>query len=238
MTKAENIEKRIEEINFKSTPAMRSRILSEATQAMEQTINAQVEMPSVKRIIMQSKITKFAAAAVIIIAILIGINQFGGSIDGTSVAYGMIDVPRVLKNINVVHTAGWRSSEYYPVLGEEAELEKHPTECWIDKENGRLMYTRFRWHRARPGQNAHLRKLKIVVEGQYFTEINHSTKSVSYFRLTDFWRNLLVHEKYQEHFEFALMDEEELFEFSTVALSAFGKKQVMLFRWEVWIVKK
>ena len=40
--------------------------------------------------IMKSKITKLAAAAVIIIAVLIGINHFGGSIDMTSVAFGEV----------------------------------------------------------------------------------------------------------------------------------------------------
>lgn len=39
---------------------------------------------------MKSKITKIAAAAVIIIAVLIGINQFGGSIDGASVAWAQV----------------------------------------------------------------------------------------------------------------------------------------------------
>ena len=42
------------------------------------------------RIIMKSKITKFAAAAVVSIAALIGINQFGGSIDGNSVAWASV----------------------------------------------------------------------------------------------------------------------------------------------------
>ena len=42
--------------------------------------------PEIWRIIMTSKMTKFAVAAVIIIAVLVGMNQFGGSIDGTSIA--------------------------------------------------------------------------------------------------------------------------------------------------------
>ncbi len=46
---------------------------------------------------MQSKMTKFATAAVIIIAVLIGINHFGGSIDGTSVVWA-----DVIKNIDQV----------------------------------------------------------------------------------------------------------------------------------------
>jgi len=42
------------------------------------------------RIIMKSRITKIAAVAVIIIALLIGINQFGGSFDMTGVAWGEV----------------------------------------------------------------------------------------------------------------------------------------------------
>jgi hypothetical protein len=48
-------------------------------------------LPSRQRIlwekIMQSKLTKLAAAATIIIAAMLGIHHFGGSIDGTSVAW-------------------------------------------------------------------------------------------------------------------------------------------------------
>lgn len=40
--------------------------------------------------IMKSRITKLAAAAVIIIAVLIGVNHFGGSIGGSSVAFGEV----------------------------------------------------------------------------------------------------------------------------------------------------
>jgi len=45
---------------------------------------------NIRNIIMKSPITKFAAAAVIIITTLIAINQLGGSIDGTTVAFAQI----------------------------------------------------------------------------------------------------------------------------------------------------
>ncbi|MBW8035392.1 MAG: hypothetical protein FVQ79_07125 [Planctomycetes bacterium] len=45
---------------------------------------------SIWRISMKSSITKIAAAAVLIIAVLIGINQFGGSVDVSSVAFGQV----------------------------------------------------------------------------------------------------------------------------------------------------
>jgi len=49
-----------------------------------------IARPDIWRIIMKSKITKLAAAAVIIIAILIAINQFGGSVGGGNVAFGEV----------------------------------------------------------------------------------------------------------------------------------------------------
>ncbi len=46
--------------------------------------------PNIWRIITKNRITKLAAAAVIIIAVLIGINHFGGSIDVTTVAWAEV----------------------------------------------------------------------------------------------------------------------------------------------------
>ena len=53
---------------------------------------------------MKSRIAKLAAAAVIIIAVLIGIHQFGGSIDGTSVAFA-----NVMQNIQNARTLTYRN---------------------------------------------------------------------------------------------------------------------------------
>lgn len=63
------------------------------TCSVESKDHSQAKTLSIWRIIMKTKITKFAAAAVIIIAVLIGINQFGGSIDMASVAWGKIVDP-------------------------------------------------------------------------------------------------------------------------------------------------
>jgi len=50
---------------------------------------------------MKSPMTKLAAAAVIIIAVLIGIQHFDGSIDGTSVAWA--DVQKAFLAQSWVH---------------------------------------------------------------------------------------------------------------------------------------
>ena len=56
--------------------------------------------------IMKSKITKLAAAAVIIIAVLVGINHFGGSVDMATVAWGaMVEKIESVENV-VFHSTG------------------------------------------------------------------------------------------------------------------------------------
>jgi hypothetical protein len=69
--------------------AVFNRIIREQSQKLKQS-NKISHKFRIWRKIMNSKITKFAAAAVIIIAIMIGINQFGGSIDGASVAWASL----------------------------------------------------------------------------------------------------------------------------------------------------
>ena len=73
MTRAEDIEKNIEQINLKSTPEMRSRILSAASQAMEKTINASADQPSVWRQFMQSKTAKLTTVTTVILIVFLSI---------------------------------------------------------------------------------------------------------------------------------------------------------------------
>ena len=68
------------------TSEMQSKVLDEALKLQRNRIQQSTPGTNIWRIIMTSKMTKFAVAAVIVIAALIGINHFGGSIDGTSVA--------------------------------------------------------------------------------------------------------------------------------------------------------
>ena len=60
------------------------------------------------RTIMKSRITKLAVAAGVIIVVLIGISQFGGSIDGASVAFGQIK--QAVEKVPWVHSVNNNSS--------------------------------------------------------------------------------------------------------------------------------
>ncbi len=85
---------------------------------------------STRRIIMKNRITKLAAAAVIIIGIFLGLEFFGRP-GTTGVVYGMTDLPRLIKEAKTIHIKG---CTYDPKDVEQTKLE---VEYWFDIENGR-----------------------------------------------------------------------------------------------------
>jgi len=81
MRPAENIENFIKRVRLKASAQMHKRTLNDALEAQEKsrkTKSAKLE-PNICRIIMKSPITKLVAAAVIVVAVLIGISTFNGT---------------------------------------------------------------------------------------------------------------------------------------------------------------
>ena len=87
MKSLKDIQKIVAKYNVKPGPEMRSKVLNEALELQRDQKRQSISGTYTWRIIVKSKITKFAAAAVIIITVLIGINHFGGSIDMSSVVF-------------------------------------------------------------------------------------------------------------------------------------------------------
>jgi len=89
MRLTEDIEKLIKNVNIETNAPKDKEVLGDIVEAFEQSkkkesANAQTNF---WRIIMRSRMTKLAAAVVIIIVAIIGVNQFGGSIDVAGVAF-------------------------------------------------------------------------------------------------------------------------------------------------------
>lgn len=95
MKPEENIRRLVERSDVATGSEADERILGDALDDLEKLKQAKPagSRPNVWRTIMKSGITKLAAAAVIIIAVLIGIHQFGGSIDGANPAFADIVRP-------------------------------------------------------------------------------------------------------------------------------------------------
>ena len=121
-------------LNFTASAEMRERIFTDVMNAQEESkkTKSALAAPNIRSIIMKSPITKLAAAAVIVIAMLIGINYFGGTIDGTSAVYAA--AIKALQNVNTVHISGWTTRlrpKHSSVLDEPPlTLKQYPLEIW------------------------------------------------------------------------------------------------------------
>ena len=92
MRPAENIEKLIKNINIDTNAKIDEEVLGEVIEAFEKSKvkkTSAIEQ-NIWRIIMKSRITKLATAAVIIIGAYVVIHQSGGSIDVATVSFAQI----------------------------------------------------------------------------------------------------------------------------------------------------
>jgi hypothetical protein len=97
MKKAKSAEKHIKDtyankLKVTTSSNLDKRVLINSLNMLEELRNKNLAniQPNIWRTIVKSRITKLAAAAVIIIAIVVGIHQFSGSIDGASVAWAAL----------------------------------------------------------------------------------------------------------------------------------------------------
>jgi len=166
-------------LNFTASAEMRERILTDILDAQEksQKTKSVLIRPNIRSIIMKSPKTKFAAAALIIIAIALSITFLDKSV---TPAYGITDLPESVRKAKTVHTKGWR---HFPELAQLGKPEpKVAWENWIDFENAqmRLSY---------PGYTAKAIEInEVVSDGKYKMHINHTNKSVTFTKLTEFHR--------------------------------------------------
>ncbi|KPK41121.1 MAG: hypothetical protein AMJ65_10085 [Phycisphaerae bacterium SG8_4] len=122
-----------------TNPKMDEAVLDKVLTAHEKTKNTMsaLAQPALRRQIMKSPITRLAAAAIVITVALIGINQFGGSIDGANVAFGRIK--QAVENVPWVHSVNSNSNcsdEGWLSFVQQIEINK--------KTDGKVTYTDYR----------------------------------------------------------------------------------------------
>ncbi|MBN2589910.1 MAG: hypothetical protein JXA96_08600 [Sedimentisphaerales bacterium] len=87
MKSSEEIKKLIKDIPINTSSVKDKQVLDDVIKAMEESKKQPAIKPNIWRIIMQSKIVKLTAAAVILFAVILGINFLGMPIDGASTAF-------------------------------------------------------------------------------------------------------------------------------------------------------
>jgi hypothetical protein len=134
MRHADNIRKLFEKLHTPTSAGLDEKIYAEISRASVGTQENKPACPVLWRIIMKSNITKFAAAAVIIIGVLLVVNHFGGTIDGTTVAFARIaeNMKKMPWMHGVIEGAGeklegWFSFERKVVISKRAhgDIEYH-----------------------------------------------------------------------------------------------------------------
>jgi len=124
----------------------------------------QIETPSIRSMIMKSPITKYAAAAMIILTVIVGLRYFQ-----SGPAYGITDLPGLLGKAKTVHATIKRFSN---------DEELH-SEFWYDLENGRM----YRYFEGRTSWRAGKYVTETIWDNEYITRINHKSKTVTFEKL-------------------------------------------------------
>jgi len=108
MRPTEKIEKLVKNVRIKTNPQVNKAVLSELCDELGkvQKKNSTGARSNIWRIIMRNRITKFAAAAAIIIAALTGILYFGGPIDGAGVTWAVVVRPILTARTVVFNVEG------------------------------------------------------------------------------------------------------------------------------------
>ena len=120
MRPADNIEKLIKKLHMSASAKLDKRVhsgISMALEESEKTKSAKLK-PKIWRIIMKSRITKFAAAAVIIIAVILSMNLLDKSL--TAPAYAIEQTIEASRDIHTLYFEWYSGSEYKP-----------SKECWV-----------------------------------------------------------------------------------------------------------
>jgi len=119
MRPAENIKKLIANAPIKTNPAVNEAVLKDLLNELnksEKKPSATLQ-PNIWKIIMKSRITQLTTAAVIIIAVIIGINQLGGPVDITTIAFA--DITEAMNNVPWMHQASRGFSRGVTGVGEQ-----------------------------------------------------------------------------------------------------------------------
>ena len=193
-------------------PEMDKRTINDALAAHEQSKKTKpaAQQLNIWRIIMKNRITKFAVTAVVIMAGLIGINQFDSLIDLAKPAYGITDVTELFQAARTIHMKG---RMYFPVSEPGKEQSSVEVEYWLDTQNGR-------WRLTYPGYSGNDEGMKIHVsdnisDGEYEMHVNHTNETVSFTKLSPFQLRLFTHKNIYTFFQLLYINF-DLFEYTKV----------------------
>jgi hypothetical protein len=154
MKPAENIKKLIQNVSIKTNPKVNKAVLNSLFDELDKSKKADsaVLQPGIWRTIMKSRITKFAVAAAIIIAVALTINTFHKSIpviSTASAAQVLADAAKAVEDVQSIHIkARMRTlpGDNFGMIGLEYDFV--PIEMWKKVNDADIVL----WKIEKPGR--------------------------------------------------------------------------------------
>jgi hypothetical protein len=159
MSSIDALENSIRKLQYQAAPDVRERILNQALRALDELPKAGqvVGKKQVWKAISKGGISRYAAAAAIVL-LVVGLFAYWPHFDLTARAYGMMDIPRLLREARAISIHGW----VYAPKAEKAEFEY---QC--DMQTGRF-YAKKPVFDSQIGVRSNMR----ICDNQYLMEIH------------------------------------------------------------------
>ena len=189
MRPAGNMEKLVKNVDIDTNAKMDEAVLDDVLKAFEESKvkKSAIPQPSIWRIIVKSRMTKLAAAAAIIVAIIFCIYQ----VDLSRPAYGITDVPEILQQTCTIHIKGWQCAHvqlglYDPNMVRPGQEETRALmEYWIDMETGRMRRTQPAFVLVKDDKVSAPVFTKVY-DGEFVMQVNDGMKTAEFTRFSPY----------------------------------------------------
>ncbi|MHC5061550.1 MAG: hypothetical protein ACYTFK_10765 [Planctomycetota bacterium] len=197
MRPADDIEQLVKNTRAETSTTIDEQILSAAQAALE---NSAPTQPNIWRTIMKNRITKFAAAAVIIFGLLLGVKYLGSPIDGAGVAYGITDLPELFRNVQTLHTKGYNYHyEPDPNFPEFVTTKIVPREVWLDVDRQRTRNITLMSYRPYGSNQSYIDRMEILSNNGFKMCLNDTKKNMFFNKLSPMRQKLDIRRKLDDY---------------------------------------
>ena len=166
--------------------------------------------------------TKYATIAIILIAAALFFTILDKS---AAPAYGMSDLPELLRSAKNVYAKGWMYVP--PIVPPGQQRQKIVFEFRIDLENGRMRHT----HPSTEIRDGKItaKEKEIISDGEYMMQIDHTDKTIFFRKLSSFQGVLQTYQNLDTHLRQLFGNPEQMDKHEVV-----GEEKIEGTNYQIW----
>lgn len=228
MRPAKEIETVIREMVFGAGVETDQRLRAAISGRMErQEVKPGPDHISTDRAIMSNRILRYATALIIALAAALSLVYVAGQFRAGNTAYGMTDLPDLLKDIRTLHVQStqwlYQSDPNQPGFERATVI---PCEVWVDVPDLRTHFLSYMSWSGPDGQKG-LNRVEGVHTAEYAMDIDHTEKTVRFNKVSRVQRRLQVRDQIRRYLN--RIAEEELEHFVPV-----GRETIKGTLYDIW----